>query len=159
MDEQPEVHLSWHESAMASEVGRLRQLAAIKSGLLDRHGYAGQGWSEHIEGAIGELVVAKVLGIYWDGSVNTFSRSDLPGVEVRTRSEPYYDLIVRENDKDDAVFVLVTGKCPSYVVRGWLKGREAKQQQWLKNHGGRPPAFFVPQEALKPLKVLDKISH
>lgn len=162
MDEQPEVHLAWHETAMASEIGRLRQLAAIKAGLLDRHGYAGNGWSEHIEGAMGELVVAKVLGIYWDGSVNTFSRDDLPGLQVRTRSETYYDLIVRPSDPDDATWVLVTGKCPSYVVRGWIKGSDAKQPQWMKDHGSRPDAFFVPQEALRPILELcsrNKITH
>ena len=159
MDEQPEVRLSWHESAMASDVGRLRQLAAIKAGLMDRHGYAGNGWAEHIEGAMGELVVAKVLDIYWDGSVNTFSRSDLPGIEVRTRSKGDYELIVRPHDSDESVFVLVTGKCPIYVVRGWIKGRDAKRPEWLKEHGSRPPAHFVPQEALKPVEALLEVTR
>lgn len=150
------VSLSWHEAAMASEIGRLRQLAAVKNSLPDRHGYDGDGWSEHIEGALGELAVAKALNIYWDGSINTFGAHDLPGVQVRTRSKHDYDLIVRDGDDPDAYWVLVTGKCPSYCVRGWILGRDAKKPQWRQAHGGRPAAYFVPQSHLQPITTLPR---
>lgn len=150
----PEITLSWHEAAMASEIGRLRQLVSVKRGLLDQHGYSGDGWSEHIEGACGELAVAKALGRYWDGSVNTFEQPDLPGLQVRTRSQPYYDLIVRPSDSDEDLYVLVTGRCPRYFVRGWVTGAEAKKEQWLQHHGNRPAAYFVPQSALHEMSDL-----
>lgn len=139
---------------MASEIGRLRHLVSVKRGLLDQHGFTGDGWAEHIEGACGELAVAKALGRYWDGSVNTFEQPDLPGLQVRTRSQTYYDLIVRPADSDDDLFVLVTGRCPRYVVRGWIKGADAKQEQWLQTHGNRPGAYFVPQSALHEMSKL-----
>lgn len=150
-----EVLLSWHEVAIASHVGWMRQIASLKSGLRDQHGYSGCGWTEHCEGACGELVVAKTLGIYWDGSVNTFKNPDLPGnIDVRTRSRDDYELIVRPNDNDHSRFVLVTGRCPKYRIVGWLHGDQAKQPEWLKNHGGRESAYFVPHSELQPIETL-----
>lgn len=150
-EEKITVTLAWHEATMASDIGRMRHLAAIKAGLQDSHGYSGLGWSEHIEGACGEMALAKYLGIYWDGSVNSFKANDLPGVQVKTRSRDDYELIVRPGDSDQSNFVLVTGKCPTYTVRGWIKGADAKRQEWLQDHGGRPPAYFVPHSSLLPI--------
>jgi hypothetical protein len=148
------VTLTWHEAAMASHVGWMRQLAAIKAGKQDRHGYDGEGWSEHIEGACGELAVAKILGRYWDGSVNTWKADDLPGLQIRTRSRHDYDLIVRPGDDDQAAWVLVTGRCPEYRVRGWITGSDAKRAEWLRNYGGRPAAYFVPAEQLRGIEEI-----
>jgi len=150
-----EVTLEWFEYSMASEVGRLRQLSAIRQGLLDQHGFAGLGWSEHIEGACGEMAVAKILGIYWNGSVDTFKAPDLlTDVHVRTRSRHDYDLIVRPNDPDEANYVLVTGKCPEYLIHGFLRGSEAKQNHWLNTYGNRPEAYFIPSYNLKPIREM-----
>jgi hypothetical protein len=118
------------------------------------HGHAhdhgdGEGWSEHIEGACGEIAVAKLLGIFWDGSVNTWKANDLPGLGVRTRSRHDYDLIVRPSDDDHASWVLVTGRCPHYRVHGWITGAAAKRPEFLKNYGGRPAAYFVPASELR----------
>lgn len=155
-DESSVVTLTWHEVLMASEIGRTRQLEAIRRYRADRHGFAGAGWSEHIEGACGELAVAKSLGVYWDGAINTFSREDLPDLQVRTRSRHDYDLIVRPQDSDDHIWVLVTGKCPTYRVRGWIRGRDAKQPLWERTHGDRPPAYFVPALELYPMDELPR---
>ena len=143
-----EVTLSWHEAAMASHVGWMRHLAAIKAGKPDLHGFDGDGWSEHCEGACGEIAVAKALDTFWDGSVNTWKSDDLPGIQVRTRSRHEFDLIVRPSDDDDARWVLVTGKCPHYRVHGWITGHEAKRSEWLQRYGGRPAAYFVPSSNL-----------
>ena len=144
-----EVTLSWYEAAMGSSIGSLRQLSAVKAGKQDCHGYDGEGWSEHIEGACGEIAVAKLLGIFWDGSVNTWKANDLPGLGVRTRSRHDYDLIVRPSDDDHASWVLVTGRCPHYRVHGWITGVDAKRPEFLKNYGGRPAAYFVPASELR----------
>ena len=151
------VSLSWHEAAMASHVGWMRQLASIRAGLIPGAGYTGEGWSEHCEGACGECALAKFLCLYWDGSVNTFrQRGDLPGLEVRTRSRHDYELIVRPNDDDAARFVLLTGRCPTYRVRGWIVGKDAKRDEWIQTHGGRPAAYFVPARALRPMSELEQ---
>ena len=148
------VTLTMHEINMAANVGLMRQLCALKAGKHDAHGFDGDGWSEHIEGACGELAVAKILGRYWDGSVNTFKADDLPGLQIRTRSRHDYDLIVRPGDDDQAVWVLVTGRCPEYRVRGWINGAEAKRAEWLRNYGGRPAAYFVPAEQLRGIEEI-----
>jgi hypothetical protein len=149
-----EIKLAWHEAAMASDVGRMRHLASIKAGLQDAYGCTSEGWSEHIEGACGEMAVAKSLNVYWDGSVNSFSRDDLPGIHVRTRSRADYDLIVRQHDADDKPYVLVTGRCPSYTIHGWILGKDAKKPEFQKKYGGRAAAYFVPQASLRPIEEL-----
>lgn len=146
--------LEWYEAAMASDVGRMRHLASIKAGRKDAYGFDGLGWSEHIEGACGEMALAKCLGVYWDGSVDSFKANDLPGIQIKTRSRDDYELIVRPGDSQDATYVLVTGKCPSYEIRGWIAGRDAMRQEWLRDYGGRPPAYFVPQDALESIATL-----
>lgn len=149
-----EVELSWAEVEMAAHVGARRQIDSLRRGLPDKHGYEGSGWDNHVEGAMGEITVAKALGRYWNGSIGTFkSGGDVGKIQVRCRSKLDYDLIIRTDDRDADWFVLVLGRCPRYWVVGYISGAEAKQEQWLQNHGGRPPAYFVPQSALTPFKV------
>jgi hypothetical protein len=149
------VKLTWYEAAMASNIGLLRQLSSIKTGRVDQHGFNGIGWDVHIEGACGELAVAKLLSCYWDGSVDTFKTPDISGnLQVRTRSNHTFDLLVRPNDNPLDIYCLVTGKCPEFRVHGWIQGLHAQKPEWKKNHGGRPPAWFVPQTALNPMSNL-----
>jgi len=156
-----DITLNWYEYSMAAEVGLRRSLESKRAGLEDAHGLVTLGWSESIEGAIGELVVAKALNIYWDGSVNTFKAPDFPpNIQVRTRPHPEHDLIVRPVDDLFDIFVLVTGKCPSYTVRGFIHGYDARDPEWLHNEGigFRPDAYFVPQWALKPIEGLKEVA-
>jgi hypothetical protein len=152
-----DVTLEQFEWAMAVGVGIRRQMASISRP--DNHGFHGDGWGVHIEGACGEMAVAKAVNVYWDGSVNSFRRPDLPGIQVKTRSEDFYDLIVRPCDDDDAAFVLVSGKSPSFTIHGWIRGAEAKQEAFLQTHGGRPPAYFVPKDRLRPIGELHGLHH
>ena len=147
-----EVVLDHSELELAAAVGLRRQLASLRDQREDRHGFSGPGWTIHIEGACGELAVAKAMGRYWNGGVDTFKAPDLSGsIQIRTRSNADYDLIVRPNDADEDLFILVTGRAPEFTVHGWIKGRDAKQEQWSRTYGDRPPAFFVPQSALNRL--------
>jgi len=146
------VKLNAHEIGAGARVGVARHWEAVRKGRTDRHGFSGDGWGVHIEGALGEIAAAKALNVYWDGSVNTFKADDLTGIQVRTRSKPDYELIIRPEDSEESVWVLVTGKYGTYTVRGWIRGKDAKRQEWLANHGNRPPAYFVPTDALKPIE-------
>ena len=148
-----EVTLNWAEMYIATGIGRIRQLEAMKKGLPDKYGFIGDGWSIHIEGACGELAVAKVLNVYWGGTVNTFkTKADVGKLEVRTRSRHDYDLLVRPDDKDTSVFIHVTGKAPNFQIHGWMLGKDAKQEKWMQNYGGRDSAYFVPFAELQDLK-------
>ena len=147
------VSLNWREIFSAAEIGISRHIESEKKGLKNKHGLNSyDGWRVNIEGAIGELAYAKAMNKFWPMSVNTFkSIPDVDQEEIRTRSEDYYDLLVRDDDPDDRIYVLVTGKIPNFIVRGWMLGRDAKQTKWKKNYANRPPAYFVPQAFLHDL--------
>lgn len=136
-------------------IGAKRNIEAKVRRLPDRHGFKGCGWDAHIEGACGEIATAKLLGLFWNGSINTFKDGgDVSGLEVRTRSESHYDLIIRDNDADTSIYILVIGACPTYRVLGWVRGVEGKRAEYRQAHGGRPGAYFVPQSVLRPIEQL-----
>jgi len=38
---------------------------------------------------------------------------------------------------------------PDYEIKGWIRGIDAKRAEWLFNPGDqKPPAYFIPQDAL-----------
>ena len=153
------VTLNSYELAQAGTTGLLRNIAALKRGYKNKVEPNAANWQNHVEGACGEVAVAKLLGKYWGGSINTFKEGgdlDATGWEVRTRSSHHYDLIIRDDDADDRVFILVTGSAPNYQVHGWILAADGKQQQWRKDHGGYGAAFFVPKSALRKLGELNE---
>lgn len=156
---QTEIMLSPLELSIAAYVGMVRQITSLKNGRLDQHGCeVDKGWQVHIEGACGERALAKALGIYDCISVNSFSAPDVGGVQVRTRSKHEYELIVREGDAEDEMFVLLTGLNGRYKIRGGIVGRDARRPEWLKEHGAREAAYFVPQAALD-MAILEAIGR
>ena len=96
--------LKWHEVMLGGMTGVMRHVKSLKKGLKDAHGYDGEdGWTKHIDGALGEVVVAKALDHYWGGPIDTFKSADLGDIiQVRTRSRADYELIVRPDDLDQA---------------------------------------------------------
>lgn len=165
------IQLEWFELWSACGVGVLRQVLSMQDGRKKRFGK--DDWmlemQKHIAGAGGEAVVGKVLGIYWPGSVNTFkSQPDVGRFEVRTRlhrpDPPRPELIVREDDPDDTIFIHVV-TCPKaarvgksqraqFDVWGWINSDDAKVEKYKNNHGGHGDAYFVPYEALLPMSML-----
>lgn len=150
-----EVVLTEYEMHLAAPVGVRRHIDCLVNG---RRQAAAEkepvgDWNQAVEGALGECAVAKFLKRYWNGSVNTFKLGgDVGDVQVRTRSKHHYDLIVRERDRDEDWFVLVTGTAPRYRLRGYMRGADAKQGQYLANHGGHGAAWFVPAADLRQFK-------
>jgi hypothetical protein len=151
-----EVELTKYELMMGAYVGISRQASSLARKLRSKMPVDNP-WQIHVEGALGEVAVAKALNLYWDGSVDTWKAPDIGDhIQVRCRSKEGDALIVRDGDSDTEVFILVTGQAPKYTVRGWLTGAEAKQEKWISNPGGRGAAFFVPQSELRPLSELPK---
>lgn len=149
------IELSSLEVGAGVRTGGLRQYQALKMGKREAHGYKGNdGWQIQIEGALGEIAVAKFLNIYWDSSVNTWKTEDLKGIQVRTRSEHHYDLIIRKDDSEESLYILVTGRYGKYNIRGWMEGSKCKDPQWIQTYAHREPAFFVPQKVLNPMDNL-----
>lgn len=113
--------------------------------------------SGHIKGVIGEMAVAKALGIPYSGTLDTFRTVADVGryLEVRHRSNPAWDLIIRDDDSDSKIYILSRGLPPGAIeIAGWTLGKDAKQKRWLDTKGGLRPAYFVPAEFLQPMDGL-----
>jgi hypothetical protein len=149
------VRLEWFEISRAALVGVSRNVEALRKGCVNRMPINDE-WSIHILGALGECAFAKASNRYWNGSVNTFKAGGDVGetIQVRTRRDHNWDLIVRNDDKSDDVYVLVTGGPQDFVVRGYVSGSDAKQDCFKADHGGHGEAFFVPQDKLRPIAEL-----
>ena len=153
--------ISPDEFSLCVQVANARQVSSIKKkgkDSVNRKNNWVEELDKHIIGCIGELAVAKVLGVTWTGSVDTFkTESDLSGnIQVRHRSNPNFDLIVRDNDKDDDAFVLSRGLPPGAIeIVGWIFGKDAKKEKWLKDYGNyNRKAHFIPSEELHTIESL-----
>ena len=114
-----------------------------------------------VTGAVGELAVAKYLGVM-DGWVDfTPHYSDLKAdvgddIQVRTgshrRSKPY--LYRDQKPEQRFVFARRLGKEREVELAGWCWIAEAQQEQWWKEVGGRPPAYWPPRSVMRPMEQM-----
>ena len=143
---------------MAAIVGVRRKIHSLGSKDTNHVGNKKFGWQEDIEGACAELAVGKAFNIFWNGSVNTYKAPDLSGrLQVRYTELDHGSLIFRGNDNVNDNFILVTGLAPNYIIRGWLKGCDAKQDEYIKYPDDKIPSWFVPQNKLLPIGQLISI--
>jgi hypothetical protein len=143
--------LNIHESALAFDVAGRRLHNSHAWNSKDTHGANEKDyWLRHIEGAMAECAFAKAFGFYWPGSVNSFkTEPDVDIFEVRWRFCASHNLLIRPNDPPDRPYVLVVGHNGSYDMVGYCYGTAGMQPGFLKTYDpNRPPAYFVPQEAL-----------
>lgn len=150
------VQLSLAEITSTAVAGVMRQVSAIKHSRKQRHGCKGS-WGVHIEGVLGELAVAKALNRYWSGNRLAPATGDVgEGIEVRTTAHENGRLILHPTDPGESVFILVTGKDGLYRLRGWIYGKDGKDERyWSDVAGNGRWAFFVPQGDLRPLSELE----
>jgi hypothetical protein len=151
------VELTWREVRLAACAAidlRLRHMA--QGGQPERWGRSLDGtWQREIEGALGEIVVAKAFDRYWLAA-ESYARAtgDVARLQVRSTSREGGGLIVHPDDADDAVFILViVGRPPRFRVPGWLPGDEAKLDRWWRDDIP-VPAFLIPQNELRPIDEL-----
>jgi hypothetical protein len=149
------VRLEQYELNMAMFVGGERQQSARKKKssniYANRQENADEALTKHIMGACAEMAVAKLLNRYWSASVDTYTRGADVGkvIQVRWRSKDHYRLIVRPHDKEEHFYFLVRGRAPEFNVVGFIRGKDAKRQEWYEEHGGYAGAYFVPDKALR----------
>jgi hypothetical protein len=80
-------------------------------------------------------------------------RADDVGIyQVRSTRLDGGSLILHKTDKNEAIFVLVTGEAPEFKVRGWMRAVDGKQEKWWRDT--KRPAYFVPQSVLEPMETL-----
>ena len=145
-----EVSLSFPELLLAAQVGTFRQVSNTFNKRKPGNNHPDDlPYYDHFLGAIGEYVVAKWLGIFWSGSIGNMRAADVGPYEVKLRSKHYYDLVLQRHNSADALYILVTGLGPEFIIQGGLWGHDGKQDNYWGEKGtkGRP-AFWIPQEDL-----------
>jgi len=154
-----EITLSFDEWLFAATEGCRRQIDGQLRGRTPRHDspeqWTGDGWFWNINGASGEQCVAKWLGIPWDGSFGDLGANDVGLLEVRTTPGHDYPLRLHDKDKDNSIYILVTGVGPAWRIQGFILGSLGKQRELFHDRPppackptGRP-AYWVPQDKLR----------
>ena len=154
------VTLTWTEQFFAAQAGAMRRISAMARRRPEPRGHPPLDlWGLDVESAGAEAAVAKLLGKYWE-SVHPnpgLLCGDVGNIQVRSTTRPDGRLIIRQQDKRDAPFVLVRGSMPAYDVVGWIIGADAMRDEYRNPGDGRPGvAFFVPAEKLKPIETLSR---
>lgn len=138
----------------------MRTVQNRKENRKQRYGCEPQGWTEAVEGACGEMALAKLLGVFWSGAVGNLDAADVGHLQVRTTALPKGSLILHPTDADDEIFILMIGTAPAFQAVGWCFGREGKQQRFWHDPTGKGRwAFFVPQRLLRPFPLPEGINH
>jgi len=122
------VSLERYEMELASSVGRARNLSAIVKSSKDSYPSDSQNaWGQHIDGAGAELAFAKFIGLYWDGSVDTYrsGTGDLPYTQVDVKHSRDGKWKVKEKDKGE--LVLVRGTMPEYIIEAYCTAEDVKK--------------------------------
>jgi len=104
------------------------------------------------EGALAETAFAKEAKIPYTGDINTFKNPDVGFTQQKGTTVEWGSLIVRPNDKGEDAYVLVI-LLPNNKFRivGWLRGKDARRDEWIKNPDNRGAAHFVHQRDLHPI--------
>jgi hypothetical protein len=104
-------------------------------------------------GCAGEMAVAKYLDLkphLFQDKGPLRGSCDLPGgIDVKTRSQHWHDLIVQLDDEPDKIFWLVTIENKEVRIRGWIGGHEAMREEFIKDPVGGRAAYFVLRRHLK----------
>lgn len=122
------IRLERYEMEIASSVGRARNLSAIARGSKDVYPSDSQNaWGQHIDGAGAEMAFAKYIGLYWDGSVDTYrsGTGDLPYTQIDVKHSRDGKWKVKERDKGD--LVLVRGTMPEYIIEAYCNAESVRR--------------------------------
>ena len=121
------VKLEQYEMNVAISVGAARNASSILKG--SKNVYDGDPiryWGQHIDGAGAEMAFAKLIGLYWDGSVDTYRRNggDLPhtGIDVKHSKDGFWKV----KDRDKGYLVLVSGMMPEFIIDSYCCSDEVK---------------------------------
>lgn len=153
-----QITLSLPEMLNAANVGVIRHYASTKKGSKPTEGFTedhGLAISIHIEGAMGEACVARALGMYFEGSVNTYGKADLgKDIGVRAARKEHFGLLIYKKDNPNHYYYLVKGSAPNYRVCGWIKGSDAMQDKYLTDRVSQTISMWrIPESDLNPMTM------
>jgi hypothetical protein len=157
------VTLEWYELDLAAFVGcrRLHESIRNRGGEPSRKddltGFDVQDrYDNDIQAAAAEMAVAKGLNLYWDAGINTFKAGDVGPYQVRWTDRVDGRLIIRPDDEDEEIQILVRGRIPTFDIAGAMRCKFAKRDEWWMAPNGRPGAWFVPDISLGPVELLPR---
>jgi hypothetical protein len=152
-----DITLTWAEMLVAANVGIMRNVQSLRLGR-KRIG-ADDTWTANIEGAAGEMAVAKMLGLYWAGAIGDIEADDVGPYQVKTNtSRKWDDLILRKWNRPDRIYISVLSFVPRFIIAGWIFGEEGMQEEFYREGAPGMPAFFVPRSLLHPMSDLPSSS-
>ena len=155
------VELDDIEVSVGHMIGTMRQ-AAVRLSHFATSTTGRDKYADHIDGALGEMAVAKGLDLYWDASVNSFkSRPDVSALEVRTTTyrPPRCSIYVSDRDDGAAKYILVSKISKTeYDLLGWASGDEIRQRGEYKSMAaGRSPQYWLQAGKLNSMSTLQNI--
>ena len=150
------------QRARATAEGDRRQAFNERRGMKGRNMAPGKGAAAqrmHQLGAAAEVAVAAYLGaeelLFLDESPVRGS-CDLPGIDVKCRSNHKYDLLVQLEDDLTKTYVLVTIQDKKTYIHGFIPGFEVPAVGVVKEFVPRRPCYAIPQSSLRPMELLKK---
>lgn len=155
-----QIHLTPSEIYQAATCGMQRNIRALTRGY-DRGWAHMNPWASHIEGAAGELAVAKALGVYWPASLTSFKGADIQiqggEIEVKlnlTRPDDG-DLMVHTTSdvEPHRIYISVLGTIPTFRVMGWIFGWQLLRPEFLKTLKDGGNRYVVPPSALNTFPI------
>lgn len=115
----------------------------------------------HLIGCAAEVAVANYLGLeahLFKDTDPVRGEPDLPGmIEVKCRSNHSYDLLIFLDDNPEKNFVLVTAANAKTYIHGWISGRDAMKQEYIKEYRKNSHSYAVKQDLLRPIAELKEI--
>lgn len=142
---------------VSAQAGIIRRLASIQQGLnCDNNTKGVSNWETDVSGAIAEYAFAKYAKIFWAPSINTFKEPDVGIFQVRSTSYKNGQLIIQKNDRDNDPYVLLRGAYHNWEVAGWMRGKDAKQDQYWKEEKN---SYWVPATDLEPIETILEVAQ
>lgn len=165
------VYLNAKETKLILEEAERRQIINEK---FHRQGARGgptsgpRAFEAHKLGCYGEYAVAKYLGLEHccflekhpvPGSPDIWNQSLPAGIDVKTRSAKWHDLVIPVDDAPGKIYVMCTFVKGNLEIHGWITGKQACNQVFLRALPGRGKRYVIPKSCLKPIDELQEIVH
>lgn len=154
-----EITLTWAELLLAADVGVMRNVQSMKLGRTPLF-RAEDSWTSNIEGAAGEMAVAKARDRFWSGAIGNITADDVGPYQVKTNATRKWDdlMLPERQAKPDKIYISVLSFAPRFIITGWIKGSDAMQKQFRR--AGPPfasPLFLVPRLVLNDMSTLPEL--
>lgn len=144
----------------AQQEGLRRQRANLVKDLKGRNNAPTRGAEAqqmHLIGAAGEMAVACYLGLeefLYQDERPVRGSCDLPGIDVKTRTKHWHDLLVQLDDRKDKTFVLVTIQHRRTFIHGWIDGTDCMKESFIRTFKLGRTCYAIPKENLHPIEEL-----